>query len=63
MSIFQDFSTQGWAIFVKSRRDAGMASISNQNDLGKATNLPGGHFGPICSPFRRLSRADNAFTA
>ena len=44
---------------VKSLRDAGMASISNGNPLGKATSLPGAHFRPICSPFRRLEGVSN----
>jgi hypothetical protein len=57
MSIFQDFLTRKWAILAKSLRDAGMASISNRNGLGKADSLPGGPFGPICSPFRRFGPA------
>jgi hypothetical protein len=51
MSIFEDLSTPGWAILIKSLRDVKMASISNRNALAKATSLRGAHFGPICSPF------------
>jgi hypothetical protein len=40
MSISQGFLTKQWAILVKSRRDAGMASISCRYLLGKATSLP-----------------------
>ncbi len=40
MQIFQDFSTQHWAILVKPLWDAGMASISDGNPLGKAMSLP-----------------------
>jgi hypothetical protein len=59
MSIFDDISTLGWAILAKSLRDVQMASISGQNTLGKATSLPGAHFGPICSPFGRLEGVGN----
>jgi hypothetical protein len=59
MSIFQADPTLRWAILGKSRRDAEMASISNRNALAKATSLRGAHFGPICSPFRRLEGAGN----
>jgi len=54
MSIFEDLSTPGWAILAKFLRDAGMASISNRTALAGATSPCGAHFGPICSPFRRL---------
>ncbi|WP_292636636.1 hypothetical protein, partial [Novosphingobium sp.] len=57
MSIFQAFPTQRWAILVKSRRDAQMASISGRSCLGRATSPPGGTFGPSCSPFGRLDGA------
>jgi hypothetical protein len=63
MKIFQDFSTPGWAILVKSRRDAGMASISNRKPLAKTTGLRRASFGPICSPFRRLRRVGSEFMA
>jgi len=56
MSIFQAFQTQLWAIFAKSLQDAGMASISARQPLGKATSLPGAPIRPICSPFQRLDR-------
>jgi len=65
IDIFPDFSTLREAILAKSALfaekwgDVGIASISDRNDLGKAISLPGGHFRPICSPFRRLEGAVN----
>ena len=59
MSIFPGFSTQRWAILVKSLRDVQMASLSNPIALGKATSLTGGPFGPIGSPFGRLNGVSN----
>lgn len=61
--MFQAEPTRQWAILIKSRRDAGMASISNRKALGKATSLPGAPFGPICSPFGRRDGAVYEFTA
>ena len=63
MSIFQARLTRQMAVLVKSRRDAGMASISNRNALAGATSPCGGPFGPICSPFRRLDGVLYEFTA
>jgi hypothetical protein len=37
MSIFEDLSTPGWGILIKSLRDAKLASISNRNALAKTT--------------------------
>ncbi|WP_298168762.1 hypothetical protein, partial [Novosphingobium sp.] len=62
-SISQAFPTQQWAILAKPLRGDQMASISNQRALGKATSLPGGRLGPICSPFGRLDGAVYEFTA
>jgi hypothetical protein len=63
MEIFQAPSTPQWANLAKSLRDAKMASISTRNALAKVPDLRGAHFGPICSPFWRLRRAGNEFTA
>ncbi|WP_189539223.1 hypothetical protein [Novosphingobium arvoryzae] len=57
MSIFRADPTPQWAILIKSRRDAEMASISNGHSFGKATSLPGTNIRSICSPFRRLEGA------
>ncbi|WP_235054339.1 hypothetical protein, partial [Novosphingobium lindaniclasticum] len=48
--------------FASNPKDAQMASISRQSDLGRATSPPGGPFGPSCSPFGRLDGAIYAFT-
>ncbi|MFM5908288.1 MAG: hypothetical protein ACKOPO_12010, partial [Novosphingobium sp.] len=51
------------AILAKSRRDAQMASISDEPALAKATSLRGGPLRPIFSPFARLDGGVYEFTA
>ena len=48
---------QRQAILVKSLRDVQMASLSGPIAPGKATNLPGGPFGPRGKPFGRPNGA------
>ena len=56
MGIFQGALTRQWTNLTKSPRDGKMASLSDQMSLGHRTTMTGGPFGPICSPFFRLSR-------